>query len=118
MAGTVIIVTEQGLFESKVDFPRGCWVRVFCLGLESKCGPKDRRCCYGDGPFLGLSEFLPGTYNVGVAHELKYKMNEFVLNFPETLGLKRLSRLEARVFCFSLVFYASGFPGFKNFFYF
>lgn len=39
--------------------------------------------------------------NVGVTHEFKYKMNEFILNFPETLGLKRLSRLEARVFCIS-----------------
>lgn len=35
---------------------------------------------------------------MGMAHELKYKMNEFILNFPETLGLQRLSRLEARVF--------------------
>lgn len=60
----------------------------------------------------GLSGFLPGTYNVGMAHELKYKMNEFILNFPETLGLQRLSRLEARVFlCFSSVSYASGLPG-------
>lgn len=46
----------------------------------------------------GLPGFLPGIYNVGMAHELNYKMNEFILNFPETLGLQRLSRLETRVF--------------------
>lgn len=26
---------------------------------------------------------------MGVTHELKYKMNELKLNFPETFGLKR-----------------------------
>lgn len=26
--------------------------------------------------------------NVGVTHEFKYKMNEYVLNFTETPGLK------------------------------
>lgn len=36
-----------------------------------------------------------------MTHELKYKMNELILNFPKTLGLKRLSRLAARVFCLS-----------------
>lgn len=38
---------------------------------------------------------------MGVTHEFKYKMNEYILNFPKTLGLTRLSRLEARVFCLS-----------------
>lgn len=32
MAVAVIIITEQHLFESKVDFPRRCWVRHFCSG--------------------------------------------------------------------------------------
>ena len=28
-------IIEQHLFESKADFPRGSWIRYFCLGLES-----------------------------------------------------------------------------------
>lgn len=63
----------------------------------------------------GLSGFLPWTYNVGMAHELKYKMNEFILNFPETLGLQRLSRLEARVFYVSPR--SLMLQGFQNFFF-
>lgn len=38
---------------------------------------------------------------MSVTHELKYKMNEFIVNFPETLGLQRFFRLEAGVFCLS-----------------
>lgn len=41
MAGTVKIIVEQHLLESKVDVPRGCWVRLLCLQLESKCGPQN-----------------------------------------------------------------------------
>lgn len=63
-----------------------------------------------------LLGFLPGTYNVGMAHELKYKMNEFILNFPETLGLQRLSRLEARVFYVSPR--SLMLQGFQDFFFF
>lgn len=50
----------------------------------------------------GLSGFLPGTYNVGMAHELKYKMNEFILNFPETLGLRDFLGLRLGYFMFLL----------------
>lgn len=53
---------------------------------------------------------------MGMAHELKYKMNEFILNFPETLGLQRLSRLEARVFYVSPR--SLMLQGFQDFFFF
>lgn len=48
---------------------------------------------------MAFQNFYQRYINVSVTHEFKYKMNEFILNFPETLGLKRLSRFEARIFC-------------------
>lgn len=76
MAGPAISIIEQHRCESKID-----WVRLYCLGLETKCGPMDTLM------EVPVRIFTRGI-NVGVTHEFKYKMNEYVLNFTETPGLK------------------------------
>lgn len=50
---------------------------------------------------------------MSVTHELKYKMNEFILNFPETLlAYRDFSGLRLEYFVFLLGLYASGLAGF------
>lgn len=45
---------------------------------------------YGGVPFTVAFQNVYQEHNAGVTHEFKYKMNEFILNFPETLGFLRL----------------------------
>lgn len=61
---------------------------------------------YGGALFLWPFRIFTRDINVGVTHEFKYKMNEFILNFPDT-WLKRDFpglRLESFVFLLSLLF--------------
>lgn len=61
---------------------------------------------------MAFQNFYQG-HNVGMTHELNYKMNEFIVNFPEILGFKRLCRLEARVFRLSV--WSLRLQGFQDF---
>lgn len=45
---------------------------------------------YGGVPFSVAFQIFYQEHDVGMTHELKYKMNEFILNFPEALGFLRL----------------------------
>lgn len=79
MAVAVIIIIEQHLFESKVDFPRRCWVRHFCSGMENKYESIDRH-SYGSG-FL-LWPFRIFTRDI---MNLNVKMNGSILNYLRLL---------------------------------